>query len=590
MLAQVIRRAVGVLADHGASRNRGGSSCLEDARALAASGDAAGAEDAFASLLRQSPESPGALHSLGRLQGMRGELALAGQNLAKAVRLKPDFAEAWVDLGNVHHLSDRLGEAVSAYRQALAADETSALAWCNLGVCQQKLSELADASESFRRALDLNPRFGLALRHWVGLQETLDWPGDAQGLLERWAGAAPDSAEIQAALGFVLLKRRFRPDEALIHFDRALALGLSNAELHGNRGIALQDLGRIDEALASYDKALYLEPENHTVRFHRALARLLVHDFENGWPDYELRLLSEDHPKRAFPFPRWDGSSLSGKTILVHAEQGLGDEIMFASCLPDVIARAGHCVIECHEKLAPIFRRSFPTATVHGGSQHDELAWLSRLPPIDCCIPIGSLPLHFRSRLEDFPRHDGYLKADEGRKAHWRTVLDRLGPDLKVGISWRGGTPRSRQAYRSLQMEVLRPLLAIPGVQFVNLQYGNCAAELENLKRDHGLTVHHFPESIADYDQTAALVAALDLVVSVCTAVIHLAGALGKPAWIMAPISPEWRYGIDQENMPWYPTHKVVRSQNFAVWQPLIDRVRSELCKGSVSWCSNQRV
>jgi len=577
MLAQVLKRAVGLLADRG---NRGDfdiSSRLAEARELAASGDVEGAERAFASVLQRVPESPEALHGLGRLQGMRGDLALAGQILAKAVGFKPDFAEAWIDLGNVHHLSGRLGEAVSAYRQALAADQTSALAWCNLGVCQQKRSEPAQASESFRRALDLNPRFDLALRHWVGIQIKLNWPDGGPEFLERWAGMAPDHAEAHAALGFLSLKHRFRPDEALVHFDRALDLGLSNAELHGNRGIALQDLGRIDEALASYDKALYLEPENRAVRFHRALARLLVHDFENGWPDYELRLLSDDHPKRAFPFPRWDGSSLSGKTILVHAEQGLGDEIMFASCLPDVIAEAGHCVIECHEKLAPIFRRSFPTATVHGGSQHDELTWLSRLPPIDCCIPIGSLPLRFRRRVESFPRHSGYLRADNARVAHWRRSLDELGPGLKVGIAWRGGTRQTRQSYRSVPLEALAPVFEVAGAHFVSLQYDECQHEIATLDAARGLIVHHFPSAIADYDETAALLGALDLVISVCTAAVHLAGALGRPVWVMAPAGPEWPFGISGDEMPWYPTCRVFRQAVPFAWEDVLLRVRNEL-------------
>ncbi|MDD2767307.1 MAG: tetratricopeptide repeat protein [Methylococcus sp.] len=565
------------LTERGSRRSADLASLLENACALAAAGDSSAAEAAFAAILRQSPASAEALHGLGRLQGMRGEWALAGQNLAKAVQLRPEFAEAWVDLGNVHQMSGSLEDAMAAYRRALTADDTNALAWCNLGICQQKRTELAEASSSFRRALELNPRFGLALRHWVSLQEMLAWPKDAHDLLERRARAAPDDGEIQAALGFMLLKHGFRPAEAVAHFDRALALGATGAELHGNRGIALQDLGRIDDALAAYETALALEPENRSVRFHRALARLLVHDFENAWADYELRLLSEDHPRRAFPYPRWDGSGLSGKTILVYAEQGLGDEIMFASCLPDVVARAGHCVIECNEKLAPIFRRSFPTATVHGGSQHDDQAWLSQMSPIDCCTPIGSLPLYFRNRLADFPSHDGYLKADEERVAHWRQVLESLGPGLKVGISWRGGTCQTRQSYRSLPLESLAPILEVDGTHFVNLQYGECRQEIAKLQAAQDLTVHDFPEAIADYDETAALVTALDLVISVCTAAVQLAGALGRPVWVLAPAGPEWPFGIVECPMPWHPSCRVFRQSAPLAWEDVVFRVRNEL-------------
>lgn len=352
---------------------------------------------------------------------------------------------------------------------------------------------------------------------------------------------------------------------------------MNDAELHGNRGIALQDLGRIDEALASYKRALELEPENRWVRFHCSLARLLVHDFQNAWPDYEIRLLNEDLPKREFPYLRWDGSSLAGKTLLVHAEQGLGDEIMFASCLPDVIAQAGHCVIECNEKLASIFRRSFPTATIHDGTQHDGLEWLSEMPPIDCYVPIGSLPLYFRQHRTDFPDHNGYLKADEARTKFWCQTLDSLGPGLKVGLSWRGGTHQSRQSYRSLPLEQLLPLLEVDGVHFVNLQYGDCEAEIESLAEKHGCIVHRFPEAIADYDETAALVSALDLVISVCTAVIHLGGALGKTVWVMAPIGPEWPFGTSSELMYWYPKSRMFRSPLVLDWQEVVEKICLEL-------------
>ncbi|MGI2323349.1 tetratricopeptide repeat protein [Methylococcus sp. S1B] len=578
MLAQVLKRAARVWADRGKRGREISPAAWEEIDARLASGDAENAEAVWVSLLRQNPESPVALHGLGRLQGMRGELATAGRNLAKAVRLKPDFTEAWIDLGNVQLTSDKPEEAESAYRRALAVDETSVLAWCNLGLCQQKRSQLTEASESFRRALDLNPRFGLALRHWVGIQAKLDWPDGAAELLEHWADTAPDDAEAQAAVGFMYLKHRFRPDLAIAHFDRAVALGMNHAELHGNHGIALQDLGRIDEALASYDKALQLEPENRAVRFHRSLAKLLVHDFEEGWTGYELRLLGEEYPRRNFRFPRWDGTDLSGKTILVYAEQGLGDEIMFASCLPDLIARSGHCVIECHERLAPMFRRSFPTAAVHGGSQHDEPGRLSHLPPIDCCIPVGSLPLHFRRRLEDFPQHAGYLKADEARVSYWRRSLAALGPGLKIGISWRGGTRQTRQSYRSMPLETLAPLFEVPGAHFVSLQYGECRDEIARLGSVHGSILHHFPAAIADYDETAALLGALDLVISVCTAAVHLGGALGRPVWVMAPLGPEWRYGTTGEGtMPWYPTCRVFRQTAPFAWDEVVLRVRNEL-------------
>lgn len=174
---------------------------------------------------RETPDSAEALHGLGRLRGMRGELALGEEHLAEAVRLEPDLADAWADLGNVYLSTDRLEEAVASYQKALFLDETNALVWCNLGLCQQKRSELANASKNFRRALELNPRFDLALRQWVAVQVKLDWPEGGQNFLERLAHDEPDHAEAHAALGFMLLKRCFLPSDALVHFDRALAWG-----------------------------------------------------------------------------------------------------------------------------------------------------------------------------------------------------------------------------------------------------------------------------------------------------------------------------------------------------------------------------
>jgi hypothetical protein len=179
-------------------------------------------------------------------------------------------------------------------------------------------------------------------------------------------------------------------------------------------------------------------------RWHRSLVLLLQGLFERAWPDYEARLLSETWPRQGFPQPRWQGEALSGKTLLVHAEQGLGDEIMFASCLPEVISQAGRCIIDCHPRLVSIFERSFPAALVHGGHQWDDPSWLAAYPAVDYQIPIGSLALHTRRNAGDFPRHAGYLRADPRKVAAWQERLAGLGAGAKVGLSWQGGTQASR--------------------------------------------------------------------------------------------------------------------------------------------------
>ena len=358
---------------------------------------------------------------------------------------------------------------------------------------------------------------------------------------------------------------------------RSRAIDGADAELLNNLGIVLQDLGRLDEAIARYTTAIALKPDFALAIWHRSLAYLLRHDFARGWPDYELRLVSEDQPRRPLEFPRWSGGALEGKRLLVYAEQGLGDEIMFSSCVPDAITACGHCVIECSPKLATLFERSFPAATVYAARPDKTIPETVIASGIDVQCPMGSLPLNFRRTGAAFPRHQGYLHADPERVAAWRTRLAALGDGLKVGISWQGGTHKSRRPVRSMPLAQWSPLLRSAGVHFVDLQYTDCGAELDALHAATGVRVHSWEESRADYEHTAALVATLDLVISVCTAVIHLGGALGRPVWVMAPFSPEWRYGIAGEEMPWYPSVRVFRQPAYSDWDAVISHVTQSL-------------
>ncbi|RPI48731.1 MAG: hypothetical protein EHM59_00630 [Betaproteobacteria bacterium] len=193
-------------------------------------------------------------------------------------------------------------------------------------------------------------------------------------------------------------------------------------------------------------------------------------------------------------------------------------------------------------------------------------------------IAAGSLPLYFRRRLEDFPRHHGYLRAAPERIAHWRQRLASLGPGLKVGLSWVGGALKTRRALRSIGLPQLSPVLRSPGAHFVSLQYTRCEADIDAFTRDSGIAIHHWPEAIADYDETAALVSALDLVISVTTSIVHLAGALGKPAWILVPTVAEWRYLRSGCSMPWYPSVRLHRQAVLGDWVPVVEEIRSALC------------
>jgi hypothetical protein len=422
-------------------------------------------------------------------------------------------------------------EGAEECRRALAIDPRSVHALCNLSVALLRLDELDAAEENIRRALREDPSFQ---------------PAHSQ-------------------LGDVLLARG-RPDDAVASYREAVKRLPDSALARNSLGYALQVTGALDDALRCYDEALVLDPRYVQAHVNRAGLWLLGEDFARGWDEYEWRLRD---PRNAIPLERfapsrWDGSPLAGRSILVHAEQGLGDQIMYASCLAETMKESSHCAVCCEERLVPLFQRSFPRAR------------FTALPPdgerFDLAIELASLPRWLRRSAQSFPRHEGYLRADPQRVAAWREKLARLGPGRKIGLSWRGGVRETGQPWRSLDPRQLQPLVDVPGVRFVSLQYTPEAA-----REAAALGIAHWPEAIADYEDTAALACALDLTVSVCTAVVHLCGALGRPAWVMAPVSPEPRYGFSGERMRWYPSVRMFRQGAFGDWQPVIRDIVSAL-------------
>ena len=541
----------------------------QQALAVRAAGDVAGARAAGEAMLDRFPEDARAHYLLGLIRSEDGDSRGSLRHLDRAVALAPDWPDAHLAHGNVRWLLGDAGGAEISYRRAMALEPGSAAPPGNLAFLLQSVGRKEESLELLRRAHEIDPTHADVAWELVKALLDVGQPEAARVAAERTVAVDATNPAGHRSLGLVHLSRH-EPQAALERFERAVALAPDDSESWLNAGIAAQELGRLDEALGAYERALELNPDHPPARWRRALVRLAKGEFDRGWSDYEARLASVSHPWRRFSQPLWQGEPLAGKTLLVHAEQGLGDEIMFASCLPELVAQAGHCVIDCHPRLATLFRRSFPAATVHGGWQTDDMAWLADCPPADYQVPAGSVPRILRSRPEHFPPHAGYLRADAQRTAAWQSRLAALGNGLKVGLSWRGGTQVSRTHLRSLSLPDLLPVLRIEGVRFVDLQYTDTARERARLEEEHGVQLTHWPDALADYDETAALVAALDLTLSVCTAIVHLAGALGRPAWVMTPYSPEWRYGHAGEAMIWYPSVRLVRQPAYGAWEPVI--------------------
>ena len=510
----------------------------------------------------------------------RGELDAARQRLRTALAARAHDAQA---LELAHAIAENEGNygAVLQLLHAACTDQprhTTALRL--LGQALRKQGDLAGAADCYQRVLEIDAQDH---RSWnalgiVAMERSMKQ--EARNAFERALKLAPHLAEAHCNLGILALDDQCF-DDAIQRLEQALALDPGLTEARCNLGMAFYGAGFNAQAEQVLAQALAQDPGNRLARLYTSFGYLMRGEWRTGWELFEERLRA-GNPARSFNYPDWDGGSLGGKVILVYGEQGLGDQIMFANCLPDVIARAAQCVVVIDDRLQRLLQRSFPAARVLGWSQARSGALAACA--IDWQVAIGSLPRHFRNTPQEFS-HAAYLAADAGRVAYWRARLARLGGGLKVGISWRGGTLSTRRALRSLELEQWRPLLQQRGAHFVSLQYTDCSAELDALRRQHGIAVQEWPEAIANYDETAALVGALDLVISVCTSVVHLAGALGKPAWVLVPASPEWRYMSAGKSMPWYASVELLRQRQNGMWQPLL----AELSARLATWAGERR-
>ncbi|MGE0331940.1 MAG: tetratricopeptide repeat protein [Ramlibacter sp.] len=457
----------------------------------------------------------------------------------------------------------------------LARHPEDGRALCVVGSAHSRLGDFVQAEEYLTRArkcLGSDASLTLNLAQVLHQREKY---AEAVSLLEEISSSEltnSQKAQLAASLAMAC-----EYEKAIRLFDDLLATGLAPraAALNG-LGLALVNLGRFDEALALLDQVIEQYPAEPNTRFQRATVHLLRHQFAQGWEDYAYRGIGSSSNFRVLPFPRWDGESLEGKTIVVLAEQGLGDQVMFASCLPDLLARSPRRVIfEVIARVAPTLARSFPECEVIASTQKRDLSWAKGLVDVDFYVPLADLPRYFRPEVSSFPGTP-YLRADPSKVENWRKKLREIGPGPKLGFSWRGGTPVTRRVLRTLDVDLAGQWLAGLPVTWISLQYGAVTPDILRMSQQ-GCNLVHWADAIKDLDEFAALICALDAVITVCNTTVHYAGALGTPVWVMAPAVPEWRYGIEGEGMPWYRSARVIRQQAMGDWQAVLDTVRSEV-------------
>jgi tetratricopeptide (TPR) repeat protein len=544
---------------------------------------------------------------------VQGDAHAAAAHAGAALATRPDFVEAYVQRARALHMQGDHRAALADFAQAAARVPDDALMLTEQAQAHLALDEREDALDCYQLAVAHAPDLAPAL---LGLARMLRESGELRSALEeirRAARAAPLDAEVQfesaqlharcddvpgaiaayelglqlepgnfaacANLGLMYLSRVGDPHAAQHCFERALALEPSSVEVQANLGLALDEQGRTDAALEYYEKLLTAHPEVNEYRWNRGLTLLANGDYARGWDDYEMRnARGRGTAERAFPFSAWHGEQLDpGAALLVFAEQGLGDEIMFASCVPDLAARRVDCVIECDVRLAGLFARSFAAVRIHGAPRDGDRRWLADYQVKFQC-GIGSLPRILRRSLGDFPSRKGYLEADHERVARWRERLARDVRGHAIGIAWRGGSARTRADLRSVPADQIGPLFTLPDATFVNLQRG---AEdiLEQMKAKGGVRVLNYVDALENVDELAALLKALGRVVTVDNSVAHLAGALGCTTWIMLAHSADWRWGRGQARCPWYPSVSLVRQRSPGDWAGVLAAVAAGIAE-----------
>lgn len=595
------------------------------ANSLADQGNFAEAEKYFLGVLELQPEHADARYNFGNAKLNQGDAPVAIEHYRRAIELQPNCAAYHFNLAHALQHINNLNEAAAEYERVLCITPDDFEGTYNLGIVLHELKEFAKAADAFRRALNLKPELPQAMSNLAAALQGLDDYDGAADLLRRAIALNPNFAEAHGNWAGHLWRQGDLAG-AKKSCQRAIELNPNLPGAHGNLGHVLFDEGDYRGALDCYDHALALKPDfinpaatsQHaqlsanrvwqrgdlinafdgcrragvpfaTGEYCRALAsksncvellyyvglmHLLQGDFAAGWHNYECRWQTKmlRNARRNFPEPQWLGESIEGARILLHAEQGLGDTLQFVRYAPMVAARGAKVILEVPAELRGILAEN----TMSTGAMQIVTRG-SNLPDFDWQSPLLSLPLVFRTDLASIPAPIPYLHANPqlAREFAQHFASHSTSKHSRVGLVWSGSPRHTRDRQRSIPLAQLSVLTEIPGTTFYSLQKGPAAKDLLAMPIDMNLV--DLSTHLDDFSDTAAALTNLDLLITVDTAVAHLAGALGKPVWILLTHNPDWRWLLDREDSPWYPTARLFRQDTAGDWSPVIDRVHREL-------------
>jgi tetratricopeptide (TPR) repeat protein len=539
---------------------------LQEAVALHGQGQLREAEKIYTRVLKAAPDNFDALNLLGTVKAQQGRIGEAQRLFSAAVKANPRAPQGWSNLGQALHALKRAPEALECLdkARALAPDDVNILyqhanVLLSLDRPRDALAELQLVLARIPQHVEARINSGLA-------EATLGFPELALAEFDAALGLAPNHPMAHYNRGVALIKLG-RYEDAVAASDSVIAAAPEHANAWLNRGKALAQLKRFDEAIASYAEVLALRKDHADAHFNQALALLTRGDYRRGFAEYEWRWRRTGMPAgKSRGRPLWLGEyPLARKTVLLHAEQGLGDTIQFARYVPLVAAAGATVVLEVQAELKPLLARLGGAATV--------IARGEAAPPFDVHCPLGSLPLALKTEPSTVPAQIPCLSADEAHLAKWSARLSELARP-RIAIAWSGNASHDNDRNRSIAFGRLAPLFSLPA-SFISIQRDVRSEDTAALAAENRVTA--VGSELEDFSDTAAVLALCDLVIAVDTAAAHLAGAMGRPVWVLVPFAPDWRWTLAGETTPWYPTARLFRQTMLDDWDGVIARVGAEL-------------
>jgi tetratricopeptide (TPR) repeat protein len=526
----------------------------------------------FERVLLYDRKNAAAYSNAGYVLQAKGDLAEAIQYYQKAIRLDPNLADAHYNLANALVESKQFDGAIKCFQEAIQLNPSLLDAHINLGNALQKKGRYDEAIIIYRKALQLSPNHAdLYYNLGIALQKITRYD-EAVNCYRKSLDLNPDYADVYNNLAFAF-QEKSELDEAIRYYRKALDLNPDYADVYCNLASAFQEKGELDEAIRYYRKAIRLDANHVTAHWNLSLALLASGNYKDGWKEYKWRWKTDFiiTSRRAYNQPLWQGENISGRTILLFAEQGFGDTIQFIRYAPLVARLGANVIVDSPKELRSIIKSIEGVKQVIWREEWDESDM-----DIDVRCPLLDLPLIFNTTLENIPSQVPYLTVDYNLVQKWGDrIKDHENLKLKIGLVYAGSFSKDKPLDRSDSLEIFSPLGKLNNVVFYSLQIGNASIQAKN--PPDTLKIMDFTDDIYDFSDTAAIIENLDLVISVDTAVAHLAGALGKPVWTLIPFTPDWRWLLNRNDSPWYPTMRLFRQPAPGDWGSVISKIKDEL-------------